>query len=298
MKKIIYSTMMASLLALTGCQSEELVSDNSTDNSGKTVILTANIQGSPTTRVALTPDTDENENPIVKVAWREYDPENPETFIVIGDNAETFFTQISGTEFTGTLPVPTEWGIYLAVYNSTLFENFGKRNEFTFRQDGTLREQDMVMSSMFDADDTSIEFKHQMSILKPTFTVDGENINSSITHIEMGKIYACTTIVVIDVEPTSPATTLKDDIYLTIPLMNDLSGDESNFQAGETFDFAVTAGGKDYTGSLTIPAGMNIEAGNLYTASVQMNIVTTPSSPSVLRHGGYTLSTVNEPQGL
>ena len=43
MKKFLFYTIMASLLALTGCQKEELVNDNNTPGSGEKVILTANI---------------------------------------------------------------------------------------------------------------------------------------------------------------------------------------------------------------------------------------------------------------
>lgn len=41
MKNIIFSTMMACLLVFVGCQNEELVNDNSIDNGGEKVILTA-----------------------------------------------------------------------------------------------------------------------------------------------------------------------------------------------------------------------------------------------------------------
>ena len=125
MKKIIFSTMIASLLAFVGCQNEELVNDNNTDNSGKKVILTANIQGAADSRVALTPDTDNEGNPIVKVAWREYDENNPETFFVAGANDVYMFTQVSDTEFSGTLPEPYSNGSYQALYNLDLWSNFG-----------------------------------------------------------------------------------------------------------------------------------------------------------------------------
>ncbi|MBQ5818727.1 MAG: hypothetical protein IIW32_02525, partial [Bacteroides sp.] len=71
MKKALFSTMIASLLAFAGCQQEELVNDNITPDGGEKVILTANIQGATDSRVALTPATDNEGNPIVKVAWNE-----------------------------------------------------------------------------------------------------------------------------------------------------------------------------------------------------------------------------------
>ena len=138
MKKIIFSTMIASLLAFVGCQNEELVNDNNTDNSGKKVILTANIQGTADSRVALTPDTDENENPIVKVDWRTFNSTNPETFAVYDlyeSNSPTTFTQLSGNVFEGTLPESTNG--YCAYYNYALWTRILETHEFL--QDGTLR---------------------------------------------------------------------------------------------------------------------------------------------------------------
>ena len=275
-KKFLFSTMIASLLAFVGWQNEELVNDNNTPNGGEKVILTANIQDAADSRVALTPATDDEGKPLVKVAWREYDENNPETFYVAGENGEFMFTQVSDTEFSGTLPEPYSNGSYQALYNLDLWSNFGDFKHFTFEQDGTLREQDMMMIASFNEDATSIEFQHQMSILKPTFKVGEDTVNNTITHIEMGEIFCCTTTVVIDVEPTAPATTLENDIYLTIPILEEISAgrNQYNFMPGTTFNFAVTANGKDYTGSLTIPqiADWNPE-GKLFTATIALTEV-------------------------
>lgn len=273
MKKILFSTMIASLLAFVGCQNEELVSENTNNGNGKKITLTANIAGATDSRVALTPTTDSNDKPIVKVAWREYDENNPETFYVAGENGEFMFTQVSDTEFSGTLPEPYSNGSYQALYNLDLWSNFGGNKDYTFEQDGTLREQDMMMIASFNEGDTSIEFQHMMSILKPTFRVGEDIVNNTITHIEMGVIVACSTTVVIDVKPTAPATTLENDVYLTIPTI-DFPYAPSNFKPGETFNFAVTANGKDYTGSLTIPQIADWDpVGKLFTATIALTEV-------------------------
>ena len=272
MKKILFSTMIASLLAFVGCQNEELVNET-TNTGGEKVILTANIQGATDSRVVLTPATDDEGKPIVKVAWREYDENNPETFYVAGENGEFMFTQVSDTEFSGTLPEPYSNGSYQALYNLDLWSNFGGNKDYTFEQDGTLREQDMMMIASFNEGDTSIEFQHMMSILKPTFRVGEDIVNNTITHIEMGVIVACSTTVVIDVKPTAPATTLENDVYLTIPTI-DFPYAPSNFKPGETFNFAVTANGKDYTGSLTIPQIADWDpVGKLFTATIALTEV-------------------------
>ena len=273
MKKILFSTMIACLLAFVGCRDEELVNETTNNGNGKKITLTANIAGATDSRVALTPTTDENDKPIVKVAWREYDENNPETFYVAGANGESMFTQVSDTEFSGTLPEPYSDGSYQALYNLDLCSNFGGNKDYTFEQDGTLREQDMMMIASFNEGDTSIEFQHMMSILKPTFRVGEDIVNNTITHIEMGVIVACSTTVVIDVKPTAPATTLENDVYLTIPTI-DIPYAPSNFKPGVTFNFAVTANGKDYTGSLTIPQIADWDpVGKLFTATIALTEV-------------------------
>ena len=272
MKKIIFSTMIASLLAFVGCQNEELVNDNNTDNSGKKVILTANIQGAADSRVALTPDTDENENPIVKVDWRTFDSTNPETFEVYDLdelNDPTTFTQLSGNVFEGTLPESNNG--YCAYYNDDLWTSI--RNTGEFPQDGTLREQDVLMYAEFD-DATSIVFNHRTAILKPTFTLGGESINSTITDIELDGLTLGEMVVDITVTRTSQEMPLAENIYMTIPILH--AWQWTSFKPGRTFAFSVKAGDKDYTGSLTIPQidGWN-PYGKLFTATINLTEVIT-----------------------
>lgn len=271
MKKIIFSTMIASLLAFVGCQNEELVNENNTDNSGKKVILTANIQGAADSRVALTPDTDANDKPIVKVDWRTFDSTNPETFAVYDYNeynSPTTFTQLSGNVFEGTLPESTNG--YCAYYNYDLWTRIWETHKF--QQDGTLREQDVLMYAEFDEDATSIEFDHLTAILKPTFTLGGESINSTITDIELDGLTLGEMDVAITVTRTSQEMPLAEDIYMTIPFY--LYWEYSSFNPGGTFTFSVKAGGKDYTGSFTIPQIDNwYPCGKLFTATIELTEV-------------------------
>ena len=293
MKKIIFSTMIASLLAFVGCQNEELVNDNNTDNSGKKVILTANIQGAADTRVALTPDTDENENPIVKVDWRTFDSTNPETFAVYDYNmynSPTTFTQLSGNVFEGTLPESTNG--YRAYYNYALWTRILETHEFP--QDGTLREQDVLMYAEFDEDATSIEFNHLTAILKPTFTLDGESINSTITNIELdGLTFTEMGDVAITVTRTSQEMPLAEDIYMTIPFH--LYWEFSSFKPRYTFTFSVKAGGNDYTGSFTIPQIDDWNPyGKLFTATIELTEVL---SAEYIWKSGITASESVEGEG-
>lgn len=256
--------MIASLLAFVGCQNEELVNENNTDNSGKKVILTANIQGAADSRVALTPDT-ENGAPIVKVAWNE----SGETFEVYGSSGDySTFTQIAGTnQFEGTLP-ESATGEYEAYYGdpNSLDEQDGKLGQ------STANDSPVLMSAMFNSSSPSITFEHVTAILKPTFKVNGEAINNTITKIVMGGVAKNNLdngyyLDEITIPPTSPTTAMDDDIYIHLLVFPQVYID------GHEFSFTVTADGKNYTGSLTIPTGMSIEAGKLYTATIELTEV-------------------------
>jgi len=257
--------MIASLLAFVGCQNEELVSEN-TNNGGEKVILTANIQGATDSRVVLTPATDDEGKPIVKVAWNE----SGETFEVYGSSGDfSTFTQITGTNlFEGTLPESAD-GKYEAYY--------GNLNSLDEQQDGklgqsTANDTPVLMSAMFDSSSPSITFEHVTAILKPTFMVDDTDIDNSITKIVMSNVAKPTpgdsgnafNLETITITPTSSATVLDDEIYIHLFVFSQL------YEEDYEFTFTVTAGSKEYTGSLTIPAGMSIEAGNLYTATIAL----------------------------
>ena len=300
MKKILFSTMIACLLAFVGCQNEELVNDNNTPNGGEKVILTANIQGAADSRVVLTPDTDNESKPIVKVKWNE----SGEKFKVYGYNSSrsdyygtpTWFTQIEDTnQFEGTLP-STDNGTYLAVYGDDEVSKNTPLQYFLAEQDGTLTDclsipignetfylHYVLMRDTIADLSSPIEFEHETAILKPTFKVGGTDIDNTITQIVMGNvIYPTTTnagiteITIIphlveQIQSASGTTfTLDDDIYIHLPMAYIPDG---QYSPNHKFTFTVTAGGKEYTGSLTIPTGMSIVAGKLYTATIALTEV-------------------------
>ena len=267
MKKIIFSTMIASLLAFVGCQNEELVNENSTNNGGEKVILTANIQGATDSRVALTPDT-VNGKPIVKVAWNE----SGETFEVYGSSgASSTFTQIAGTnQFEGTLPESAN-GEYEVMYGNydSLDEQDGKLGQ------STANDTPVLMGATFDSSSPSITFEHLTAILKPTFMVDDTDIDNSITKIVMSNVAKPTpgdsgnafNIKTITITPTSSATVLDDNIYIHL-FVSQLYVEDYKFT------FTVTdKDNKEYTGSLTIPTGKSIEAGKFYIATIALTEV-------------------------
>ena len=297
MKKIIFSTMIACLLAFVGCQNEELVNEN-TNNGGEKVILTANIQGAADSRVALTYDENDEDYP-VKVEWKV----SGEKFKVYGYNSSrsdyygtpTWFTQIEDTnQFEGELP-STDDGTYLAVYGDDEESINNPLQYFLNGQDGTLNDclsinetfylHYVLMRDIIDDLSSPIEFEHETAILKPTFKVGGIDIDNTITQIVMGNVTFPTTshagiteITIIPhlAEPIQSASgttfTLNDDIYIHLPMAYIMTvfGD-GKYPAGHQFSFKVTDNqGNNYTGSLTIPTGKSIEAGKFYTADIAL----------------------------
>ena len=282
--------MIASVLAFVGCQNEELVNDNSTDNSGKKVILTANIQGAVDSRVALSYNAENTDTPVM-VGWKD----SGEKFKVYGVDEEgdycgtpTWFTQIEGTnQFEGTLPASHN-ETYLAVYGDDVKSPNDPLQYFLDEQDGTLYQHKLIdeeesiysssvlMLAEFGNANPSITFQHQTAILKPTFMVGDNVLNTSITQIVMGNVLC----------PTTESPSLKDitialssqsiegqeaptsrDIYIHLPVVLNVM----DYSQGYTFTFAVTtADGKNYTGLLTIPTGKSIVAGKLYTANIAL----------------------------
>lgn len=280
MKRFFIYTLICSLTALMGCdKNDEVMNDLATTN-GKKVTVTANIQGDAATRVTLTPDTDESENPIVKVDWNESD----ETFNAYADGAaeSIIFTQIDGTNrFEGTLPeTPAEYTLY-----------YGAKDYDLSAQDGTLNEAYVLMQATATDFSTTIDFAHKTAILKPTFIKvdDAVLANNTITKIVMEGIKkpsAETESGSITVTPSA-----LEDIYIFLPAFE-------SYTADHTFTFIVTADGQDYIATLTIPNGKSIEAGKFYTAAITIAAIpyltfTAQGAQTFMMNingeGGYTL---------
>ena len=277
MKRFFIYTLICSLTVLMGCdKNDEVMNDLATTN-GKKVTVTANIQGDAATRVTLTPDTDESENPIVKVDWNERD----ETFNAYADGATEpiIFTQIDGTNrFEGTLPeTPAPYTLY-----------YGAKDYNLSAQNGTLNEAYVLMQATTDFSTTTIDFAHKTAILKPTFIKvdDAVLATNTITQIVVEGIKnptATTESGNITVTPSA-----LEDIYIFLPAFE-------SYTVGHTFTFNVTAGGQDYEATLTIPNGKSIEAGKFYTATIKLTIpylTFTAQGAQTFKmktNGGYTL---------
>ena len=259
MKRFFIYTLICSLTALIGCdKNDEVMNDLATTN-GKKVTVTANIQGDAATRVTLTPDTDESENPIVKVDWKA----SGETFKAYADGVAEpiLFTQTADTEdsknlFEGTLNGTAPYTLY-----------YGDKEYKLSAQNGTLNEAYVLMQATTDFS-TTIDFAHKTAILKPTFKVgDATLATNTISKIVMGGIKNPSA------ETESGSITVKPsalgDIYIFLPAFE-------SYTAGHTFTFNVIAGGLNYQATLTIPDSRRIEAGKFYTADITIALAGTP----------------------
>ena len=274
MKKFVFGTILSSLMAFSGCQVVGIESiDDNTSAGGETVIITANIADTADTKVSLTPDTDADEYPIVKVEWNE----SGETFEVYGSSGtSSTFTQIAGTNlFEGTLPESTT-GEYEVVYGdiNSLDEQNGELGQ------STANNSPVLMYAMFNSSSSSITFEHETAILKPTFKVDGDNINNTITQIVMGNVAKANSGNGYYVDEITITPADLDNIYIHLLVFPQV------YIADHEFTFTVTAGDKNYIGSLIIPTGKNIEAGKLYTATVNLTQKESQPSEVILSQSG------------
>lgn len=259
MKKLLYSISVCLMVALVGCESAD-ITINAIDAPTKKVTITADIQGSDATRVVLTPESTDGKN-TVKVEWKESD----ETFEVYGYNDKGYlvnlatFTQTTGNEFEAE--VNGEWHPSLACYgNHELVD--GIITYDLSEQDGTLNEDYVIMAAGLSDFDDHLNFEHKTAILKPTFTLDGMDVDAKITNIVVHNTYAHSTNEELNTITVTP--TAADDIYIF------LLRDRGSYPAGHSFTFDVAIGEFSYNATLTIPANMSIVAGKYYTATIDI----------------------------
>ena len=240
MKKFLFATLMGVLVALVGCQQDDELTG--VENTlGKKVSVTANIKANAQSRVAMEYD---DAAKIIKVDWKE----SGEEFIMYDYNDRTkysFFTQTSGNQFEGELPSGSSGPYYASIGASLNLKN----------QDGTLNEKCVHMATGEIIDPTQpIVFEHKTTVLKPDFTIGGVTVNSSITQIVMDGVPSIGTITI---KPSAIA-----DMFIFLPASS------GKIEEGTTFNFTVTADGKDYVAELSISQSMN--AGEFYTAAIEL----------------------------
>lgn len=257
MKKSIFAVILYSLMAFPGCQVVGIDSIEDNPSAGdKTVTITANIAGSTDTKVSLTPGTDNNGNPIIKVDWKP----SGEKFYVIGASEIAEFTQVSDNLFEGVLPEAYSNGYYVALYGSEELLFSSDYLEAYCVQDGTLDEKYVQMEAVFDAQSESITFDHETSIFKLAFKYNDEPL-TNITSVTVGDKSKGTHE--ISITPPEGKEALNDDIYMHVAF-------SINVFANDQMMFKVMAGDKEYEASLTIPSDVDLELGKLYTATINL----------------------------
>ncbi|MBP3679782.1 MAG: hypothetical protein J6I70_05655 [Bacteroidaceae bacterium] len=268
MKKFLFATFMGVLVALVGCQQDDELTG--VENTlGKKVSVTANIKANAQSRVAMEYVTGADGGSTIKVDWKE----SGESFLMCDYNDDTkvsTFTQTSGNQFEGTLP--SESGTYIAVYGD--YSNL-------VNQVGTLNEDYVWMITEQLTDLTQpIQFEHKTTVLKPTFTLNGKNINATISKIVMGGVFI----------PGAEAITITpsqvNDIFIFLPAFRGF------IEAETPFNFTVTIGDKEYVAELSIYQSM--EAGKFYTATIELEevipyVTFTADAPQKLMYTGNDL---------
>ena len=275
MKKYIIALL--SLVAFVACSSyDEPIYDEPTNNDNnivEKVIAYANINGAGDTRVALTPGTNAEGNPIIKANWAE----SGEEFTVyniddlnVPDSEAYYFTQVSGNEFTTTnnFPTDSERG-YLALYNCT---RDGQGLDFDLsKQDGTLNPNYVIMTGKaLPSDNLTFNFDHYTTILKPTFKFDRVDIDASIASIEVGNVLVANSSDYSSPQTITVTPSAQEDIYIFIPKPSYALSTDYKYQKDHVFTFKVTTNeGFVFESELTLP--IDIETGKFYTATINLN---------------------------
>ena len=254
MKKLVSATFLSFLMVCAGCQIVEIESfDDAAPAGGMEVTVTATIDGAAQTRVTLTPDQNGEGKPIVKVDWKE----SGEHFYVSASGQNEMFTQVSGNQFSGTLP-ESRWNRWSAYYGYNEDSSYDLSE-----QDGTLNEDYILMSSSYRGEPAELrfDFGHETAILKPTFKIEDRAVNADVDKIQILNVIDVSSSVY---NGTITVTPEEDDIYIFLPCFPEIS-------SGHTFIFDVLCGETSYYAQLTIPESMSIEAGKLYTATIRMS---------------------------
>ena len=285
MKKIFFNIFALALATMVGCQKSDITDNNGSNNETQLITVTATIDDATKTRVVLTPGTDGEGKPIVKVAWKD----SGEAFKVHGvqddppkirDSKE--FSQVGSTnKFSGE--VPDTYGIYYATYPASngvgltvkegdFYLSYDKSN-FTSQNGKLSEERTLMYDEIFESIDnnTQFNFEHLTTLLMPRFRVVGESVNlgvDKIASITFKDMLVPDGTADFNIDCTSH--TAEDDIYVYLPFVADgCYGDNASYSTKKTTIEVVvnTTDAKIYEGSITIPAGTTLALGKLYTAA-------------------------------
>lgn len=273
MKKILFSIFTLVLATMVGCQKSDIDDTlNNPTNSKSKITVTANIVNDGQTRVALTPETDGEGKPVVKVDWKN-GGEAFDVFIMDGEYnllASKKFEQIEGTnQFSSESPYDGTFNICLAYYPSGLIVhsgNFQQSKDIFSLQNGKLSEERTYMSAGVYTlnENTKFNFRHMTTLLMPKFRVQGaeENLSpaniASITFKSM-RVNGGDTDIKIDCSELGA----EDDIYVYLP---------EDSASGKIEVVVTTNDEKVYDGEIDL-GSWYLSTGKLYTANVLLTRV-------------------------
>lgn len=275
MKKYLFNIFVLILATMVGCQKSNINGLlEESNNSANKITVTANIVNEGQTRVALTPDTDGEGKPIVKVDWQESD----ETFNIYGVEEDPIkiygpstFTQVDDTnQFSGTSPYQHSW-YYIATYPASNLVTVEKGSEayvsynssIFASQNGKLsKDKTLMWAEINNLDEnTQFDFQHLTSLLMPKFRVQGATVNLSpadIQTITFKSMFVNGENADFNIDCT--ALKAEDDIYVYLP-QNSTNGKNKIEVVVTTRDAKIYDGEIDITGA-------TLESGKLYTANV------------------------------
>lgn len=267
MKRLLMT--LAGIALLTACHNENLPQNEAMEQAATLVTVTATLpQNDAASRVALTPDTNPDGTPVVKVDWRTEGEK--ETFSVMtAAAAATTFTQTEGTNFAGTLPAAADGEPYYAFYPVA---NGATPTDVPYdlsQQTGRLDETKTYMYAT-STDGTHFAFRHLTAIVKFSFYGLPDGVNLTSFTLQGDDLTAKGTVdLTADGNPVGyiaddPATNSVsitpqsgEDIYVYLPPMTEAS----------MLRFVVNADNdKTYQG--LIYTAKDIVAGKIYTADV------------------------------
>lgn len=279
MKRFVLILLVMATLAVTGCHKEEIADYRY----GHKVIVTANINGNSSTKVTLTPSTDDGQpsgNPIVKISWED----NGEEFRVWGENAQSewvyeTFTQVQANKFEGSFP-ENKWDAYTAIYPASDEVYPGGSNEAGIgynanlfkSQNGKLSKERTLMLGgvVASSNPLTINFRHLTILLKTQFVISGNELTpDKIKEIVFKDMLVNdgTADFVIDCS----AHGVNDDIYVYLPISDKFYCNNGWVGEKKTLEVVVTdVDNNEYEGSITLQSGQFLSTGKLYSATFQI----------------------------
>lgn len=260
-KKIF--TIAAGVFLLTAC-----VKESQNPDAGEIeVIAEAILPGGSQTKVTLTEGADAYGDLLINVDWNE----SGESFTVMtsSSTASNTFTQVDGPAFKGTLK--SGWSApYYAFYPATSATNATSIPFDLSSQNGTLTSNNPYMYAK-STDGRIYKFNHLTALIKMTLNMPDNYTGtpSSIT-LTSNSLVSKGTVNITESSPafssagstiSLPAQKAAQGTYTVYVYVNPMAGEK-------TFNLTLTDASTEFYGTLT--TSVNIKAGEVYTASVEM----------------------------